>query len=462
MLGMIGVALDTARLYNRTAELQNVANAAALAAAAQLNGTEAGVNAAATAAAATISNATYEYNRQTVSWSDSALKFSSTPPPGAIWEDGGAAAASPAKVFYVRLDTSKLGTGIGTVQTLFLQIFSKVASSVSLTRVVIAGRTSVNVTPLAICALSPDRATSRTNPGTPANVELVEFGFRRGVSYDLMQLNPAGTTGATFVIDPITPAGKLGKATQTTASMVRPFVCAGSMWIPHLDGGITVSSPFPLGSLYMSLNSRFGQYDGSCKPGGAPPDYNVKPYTYTGGAAWITSTMAGQGATSLTSDGKLWTVADPVPAPGSNTAASYGPLWAYARAVPFSAYTPGQQEPAAGYPTFATTAWPTLYKSGIGITGYPAVGSAATPYQTASGTHFSAPTGQGKLLAGRQRRVLNIALLSCPVDSGSPSSATVLGIGRFFMTVPATSTTIYAEFAGALNTASSGGQVELL
>jgi hypothetical protein len=56
---------------------------------------------------------------------------------------------------------------------------------------------------------------------------------------------------------------------------------------------------------------------------------------------------------------------------------------------------------------------------------------------------------------------LNVPLLSCPVAGGSNVSATVLAIGKFFMTVPATSTTIHAEFAGVVPEQSLGGPVEL-
>jgi hypothetical protein len=56
------------------------------------------------------------------------------------------------------------------------------------------------------------------------------------------------------------------------------------------------------------------------------------------------------------------------------------------------------------------------------------------------------------------RRVLNLPLLSCPV---SGSAATVLGIGRFFMTVRADDTRLYAEFAGLADEESLRAQVKL-
>jgi hypothetical protein len=56
------------------------------------------------------------------------------------------------------------------------------------------------------------------------------------------------------------------------------------------------------------------------------------------------------------------------------------------------------------------------------------------------------------------RRVLNVPLLSCPV---SGNSATVSGIGRFFMTVPSDGTHLYAEFAGLVQEQTLRVQVRL-
>jgi hypothetical protein len=47
------------------------------------------------------------------------------------------------------------------------------------------------------------------------------------------------------------------------------------------------------------------------------------------------------------------------------------------------------------------------------------------------------------------------------VPAGSNVPATVLGIGKFFMTVPATANTLIAEFAGTLAEQSIPSQVEI-
>jgi hypothetical protein len=148
-----------------------------------------------------------------------------------------------------------------------------------------------------------------------------------------------------------------------------------------------------------------------------------------------------------------------LPAPSDNTGPLYGPLWAYAKAVPASSFTAGVPEPATGYTPFATSAWSTLYKPGLpSASGYP--GGGLTPYRATSGTNFEAPSVANRP-GKKHRRVLNVALLQCPVAAGANASATVLGIGKFFMMVPATSTSIFAEFAGVAQEGALGGPVEL-
>jgi hypothetical protein len=100
-------------------------------------------------------------------------------------------------------------------------------------------------------------------------------------------------------------------------------------------------------------------------------------------------------------------------------------------------------EPVNGYATLPTSAWTNLYGGQTAKSSYPA----STPYKAGTGVNFSKPNaahGNGT----RNRRVLNVALLDC---STTPSStADVLAIGKFFMTVPATSTVLAAEFAGII------------
>ncbi|SEN09514.1 Flp pilus assembly protein TadG [Duganella sp. CF517] len=459
LIGFIGVALDLSRVYNRRIELQGIANAAALAAAGQLNGTTSGIDNALLKASAAISLLKFQYNQSAITWDSAALSFSASPDGG--WVDAATAQGAPDGLLYVRVDTDRLGASMGTIELIFMRVIADSLVSADASVVSVAGRSTIDVTPLAVCALSNAEATSRANPGPPANAELVQYGFRRGVAYDLMKLNPNSTTAENFVVDPFSLPGTSGVLSNVSPAFVGPYVCTGQLGIPRVRGGtITVGRPFPLASLYNQLNSRFDQYSGSfCSHSNAPPDVNIKSYVSGTATPWMGATPAGQGAQTTTVEGKLWTVADPSVKPAGTTAAMYGPLWAYARAVPYSSYVAGATEPVAGYAAFTTSAWSTLYgPAAPAATGTYHSGT-SMPYKATIGSTVLAPSSAHKGIANR--RVLNIALLSCPVDPGALAAANVLAIGKFLMTVPATATSLYAEFGGLVADQYLGGAVEL-
>lgn len=463
LVGVGGLAVDFGMLYNRKAELHTLSRTVALAAARELNGTSDGVTAALARAAETAEDLKYNYGLR-VDWNNAAITFSNSPAPDAEWISADAARAMPAGRFYARVDTAALADGIGRVDTILMPVLSSAHASVNVTERAVAGRASINVIPLAVCAMSTSAGAPRTNPGPPPTVELVEYGFRRGVGYDLMQLNPNGTTAVNFVIDPYTAPGGLGSPLNTNAASVGPYICSGRMRVPRVTGGpIRVTSPFPLGALFRHLNSRFDQFpDNLCHPNGAPPDFNIRAFAFdsTNGTSWMNPLPTTQSALRNTDDEQLRTIAD-LDAPQSGTVPSqYGPLWTYSRAVKFSSYVPGQPEPSRGYSKFAPTDWPSLYPTvpPPRATGYP---STTQPYDATTGNNYLRPSAVNATLSIVNRRVLHVPLLACPVTAGSNVEATVLAIGKFFMTVPATATSIHAEFAGIVPDAQLTGHVTL-
>lgn len=433
IIGFCGLALDLSQVYNRKVELQSIADVAAQAAARELNGTRAGVTNAIRAASARFGGSndrsvTFQYG-QPVQWSDSAIEFG--PTPDGPWEASGTAPNNAAALRYARVSTAGLDPSYGQVKTLFIPFFSMELASVATSAEAVAGRSALKVAPLAVCAMRPEEKRDRSG-------ELEEYGFRRGISYDLMNLNPnASDSGKSFLIDPLAAPGSTGTP-GSTLQMVEPFVCSGTLSIPRVTGGkISVSSPFPLGALYHHLNSRFKNDKAVCNPETAPPDANVKAYVFNASVPWMSTAVDGQSAAKYEEPSKRWTVAGPDPTPGTTTAGMYGPLWSYAKAVKFA-----NPEPSSGYVAYGTTNWATLYNPGkpVAASSYPS----NTPYMAVKGSvNFEAPTGSHKGV--RHRRVLNVPLLECPVDG---TTATVLGIGKFFMTVPADSTHLHAEFAG--------------
>lgn len=452
IFGFFGLALDLSMVYNRKIEMQNVADTVALAAAAELNGTSAGVTRGLQRAAerfvtlpgTVVGGLSYQYSTRTMEWTDAAITFG--PTPDGPWTSASAATGGPDALLYARVDTGGLDPAYGEVRTMFMPILAPGMRTVSTRASAVAGRSAIKVTPIGVCAMRPE--AGRDHKG-----ELEEYGFRRGAAYDLMQLNPdSATSGASFLINPMVPPGTVGVAPPTNAGSVAPFICTGTMAMARVTGGqVVVSSPFPLGALYSSFNSRFDAYTAPCNPDSAPPDANIKEYKNdSAGVPWMAPVPGGQAA-QLLADGKRWTVLGPDETPAGTTAAQYGPLWSYAKAARFNAYTPGTAEPTSGYSTFGTADWATLYSPGLPkANGYPA----STPYAQNGGPNFKAP-GRRSI---RDRRVLNVPLLACPVAG---NRATVLGIGKFFMTVQADATTLVGEFAGLAAEQSLGSNVKL-
>jgi hypothetical protein len=374
--------------------------------------------------------------------------------------DATAAKASPANLFYARVDTREF-VGAGEVTAIFTGVFSGADATVKISDIAIAGRTSVRAVPMAVCAMGAP-AVERTNTGsTGTSKELVQYGFRRGITYDLMRLNPEGTTPANFVIDPFLSPGMVSATSSTSPEAIRPFICTGTMWMPHVMGGaIKIAQNLPLSEVFEQFNSRFDQYEGPqgdrCEPAGAPPDVNVMAYTFDLPLPWMSAQPKEQGAGKSTDGGRLATVADLAAMPADAAPATYGPLWNYAKAVPYNYYVPGAAEPSSGYTTFSSTQWGNLYKPAPSPKSYPS----SSPYMSGLSAHTLQPSLANRSRAERYRRVLNVPLVSCPGAIGS-TSAEVVAVAKFFMTVPATKDSLYVEFAGLASQEALRGQVEL-
>lgn len=439
-LGLLGLGLGLAQIYNRKVELQAMADATALAAARHLNGTKEGVEAALSTAAATAARFKYAYGSP-VAWDESALSVSDSPQLNSVW--GRADPNNPGGKFFAKVDTSKLGGKYGLVEPIFLQLASKFAS-IQIDGLAIAGRTMSKVTPLAVCAFSDQ-------PGVARGTELVQYGFRRGVVYDLMKLNPNGNTGEHFVVDPTAAPGAISSDYNTSAAFVGPFVCTGKMWMPAITGGnLRLTRGFPISELYKQLNSRFDQYeDNLCNANGAPPDLNIKAFT----GSWMSTPPPKPYTAAYVTTTKSWTIADPATLPSGTTHAQWGALWSYAKPVKFSDYRANKPEMPGDYTTFSTSDMGTLYQSGLKAGGYPLFGQ--TPY--------TADIAYPRDLewAVEHRRVLHIPLLSCPIASGTNVTGAALAIGKFFMVQPATKDSVVAEFAGIAPQQLVSGPAEL-
>lgn len=470
IFGFFMLALDLSRIYNRKAEMETLADAVAIAAAKKLDGTTAGINAALAAAKGVVEDQAngpkYAYVKS-MAWENAAIKFGASRDGSTGWKSDGEATASPAGLVFVKVDTKLLSGKYGEVDMFFAPILSSSFSSVEVHYVTIAGKGRLQVTPLAICAMSPTARAKRENSNSvqngPQYDELVEYGFRRGVGYDLMNLNPNGPGPMSFQVDPVSLAGSGAAAASLDPSIYGAYICTGTMAVPKVTGAtVAVQSPFPIGTYYGHLNSRFDPYSGTCDVNSSPPDSNVKQYAFAG-VSWMstkaTVQVAKQDSSTTT---KLQTVAEIGPT-NYPTAVAYGVLWSFARAVPWSSVAnPNDPEPAGGYASFDVTSpniWSKLYGSASSVGTYPNSTPSSTPYLMNSGSsYFQTPPTAARRPGTPNRRVLNIPLLACPV---SGSTATVLGIGKFLMTIPANSASVYAEFGGIATDEQLGGPVEI-
>jgi hypothetical protein len=456
LLGLIGFALDLGRMYTRKAELQHVADAAALAAGGQLNGTPGGVTKASQAAQAVLLDSYYGFNKKLgFYWSDQALTFASDPhAPASAWlsvNDAKQLANAPTAL-YARFDTSKLAQPDGMDQpgviTLSFSTVLGVEVAPTMEAAAVAGKLSSPVTPLAVCTMSPNPTDTHINAtGVPADA--LAYGFRTGVSYNLLQISPSGTSRQAYLVDPVDSPVEKNNIHFTQAYM-QPFMCAGSVALGQVVGRQVYIKALPDDfqgdgwNLVDWLNSRFGASNGACDTSGAPPDSNVREFDgLAHDPAWymITTTFDSPAAKSTTRNNGNGLVAVPdlvktdiLPPATSFAPKDFGPLWAYSKPV---------QSNGAG---FTTSSWPGMYFFGAdkaqgANANYPT--GKNTPYLT----HVTAPAS-GTGVAGR--RVLNVPLLNCAANTND-GLGTVVAIGRFFMTGKATKDVIPGEFAGINN-----------
>lgn len=440
MLGMVGLAIDLSVLYARGHELQAIADGAALAAARALDGTEDGLAKARDNARRTAKTAEYRFlHPETIDWTSAALNVG--PSRDGPWVP--ADAVSPGelpRMLFAQVDTSALDPMYGRIAIAFLRVVG-VAAEQNLARRAVAGRKDTSLGPLAICALSTEPLGLRTNAPAANAEEAIEFGFRRGVGYNLLNLNASGSTARSFAVNPLDYPPAPSLPSHLADDALRPFACSGTMPAPPIQAGSTlyVREPFPV-AMVAELNSRFASYNGGsvCTKYGAPPDSNVIDFRGPYGGFWISGTPAPLrgSAVPYAAGGKLATVADADLLPPGTTAASYGTLWAFSRPLRYTGGT-------AGAP-FTRSDWSKLYPVTAGAPLSSNYTFPQSPYDRGLAPHRE---GSAPLAGIARRRILNVPLLECPV---SGSSARVLAIGRFLMTTPATESppAIHAEFGG--------------
>jgi hypothetical protein len=452
LFGFMGLALDLAQAFNRKTELQNAADAAALAGAKELDGSEAGIDKAVVKAIAAAAANKFKYSVNVALHRD-GITFSISPNPmrASDWVSIEEAKDNPGGKLFIRVDTSGGQTNYGVVSTNFMQVLSPASNTTNAVGVAVAGRFAAGVTPIGICAPSTEKYGKLDHVfPTGTRSELVEFGFRRGVAYDILAINPVGTSENKYLLNPVDFPSRPGDTencdpNNNSNNTLRPYVCTGTAPVLQtLPSLVYVNGGMQANTFKKELNARFEvAVNPSCT---TPIDANIREYP-AGAAAtapaaagnWMNpfpvsvrndqtieiDTATGKPITTAPSDPKHW-----------------GVLWTYNSAVQWAA-----SPPEGGYTPFTTADWPYLYPvngSTMTAVSYPQNGL----YNQTSGNFFQAGGGI------RDRRVLNVAIADCSTYQNAGrcnGTVQVLGVGRFFMQVRldnVNGNNIFGEFAG--------------
>ncbi|HJV84028.1 MAG TPA: Tad domain-containing protein [Noviherbaspirillum sp.] len=449
LVGMLALAVDLGHVYIARTGLQNGADAAALAGARQLNDSLAGINAGVADAIGIARHNEYDFTKAVgTDASDAGLtiRVGDCPDDGCMRTLD--TVTSDAAAF--GLSYMEVSTGNRSLDSWFAGIWNILNFDVSARAV--AGRYVIKSASIGVCAVSTDVTT--------------EFGFIRGVAYNVPDLNPL-SNGVPIWINPVdTPGSGTCDPKNGNTPVLAPYVCTGRSAIDvKIPGGYVWVNTGSQAVMNGPLNSRFADpkaYTGgqACDPSSAPPDVNVQQYDCVGPKVtlpvdlaqvpcdknlpgglsattvdWMNPTPAGQTIgiwSGGANPGKPFyfphdVAVDPAssgtrpPAPTAADFANYGVLWSAVHEMNAST---GEDR--------TTADWPALY-GGSANANYPD----PPPYLQTSGTYFRAPP-PGSYTPRAGRRVLNLAIINCSGITGMAGQSCsqklpLLGVGRFFM-----------------------------
>jgi hypothetical protein len=259
LVGFVGLALDLGKLFVAKTELQNSADACALAAARELTG--ANTNQLELAEAAGIATG----ERHDVLFQDEPIKISSvTFSPTLTGSYQAAFTGSVAIAMrFARCEASKAG-----IANWFIQVLNLLPGTAIGDQTVAASAVAtLSPSQITSCAIPVGICSSKVPPSTPVGTWLESvIGPSKGGKSD-EQVN---LTGNYMWVD-YTPPG--GGASELAGQLTGPGVCN----LPAL--GTPVGETGVKSSLANDWNSRFGIYQGDVKQGKSVPDYSGYAYT---------------------------------------------------------------------------------------------------------------------------------------------------------------------------------------
>src|SRR5260370_18686746 len=246
MLLAVGLGVDISRFYLAKAELQNAADAAALAGASALNSTSYGITEAVNRATQEVKNK-YDFNNSDVSLSDTNVLFAAN-----LNDDpymsAASAQASAANIKYVRVTTQPSAIGVSFAKMVL-------GNSKNLSASATAG---LSVPLNNFCNFIPLSVIDYDVPMVPGQTYTVRAGTTNSPSpgnYQILAVAGPGGVDVGFGI---------GSGVDACAE-------AGATYNLNTKPGLTA------GKVQTGINSRFDDYGGSqLDPVSQPPDTNIK------------------------------------------------------------------------------------------------------------------------------------------------------------------------------------------
>lgn len=270
ILGVVGLVIDIGHTYLVASELQNAADAAALAGASGLNGGQEGIQTAIDRATATMNN--YEFNKTALSLAETNISFAANLADFGTSEEkmsksAAQAAASSMRFVKVSVPTKTIST---VVAKAFMQVANGTSSDFTVTRSAIAGQsvelsTVCNYAPMAI--VYDGTSDLPVKLGTTCS-DLKKF--KRGCIYELTWTasNSKNLNAGQYVI--LNP-------TTTRASELRTRMAIGVDGCAQPSGTQPLDTGAASGQVRQGLNTRLDDYQSSgVDPTQFPPDINVK------------------------------------------------------------------------------------------------------------------------------------------------------------------------------------------
>lgn len=264
-----GLAIDISHMYVNGSELQNAADAAALAGASALNSNAGGITEAVNRAIVAMNN--YKMNKVGVTLARTDVRFAvnlSEFDGGGTGISEASAAASPTNIRFVQVTIPPKAVSV------YFATVAAIGSSVNLSRKAVAGQSvAINY----YCSLAPLSVVIDDVTGAPLNPESGcpnNTTFTAGCTYTIrMPSNGNGNNGGSV------SAGNylvLAIGGDRGGADARERLALGGLDCYNTGACVMTEPGLNAGPIRQGINVRFNQYNAGLNASSHPPDTNIK------------------------------------------------------------------------------------------------------------------------------------------------------------------------------------------